>query len=215
MAIIKNGILGPFQGPISRITGYIRLGVYIMRAKPDPQVKHNRSNDQKTCNSRFAFAMTFLNPATPFINVSFSLNRPKGTTAHNMAMSEILKNGIIGEKPDFKFNFPNMLVANGNLAMALNPNVEMTEPRSIRFSWDMPAKQAHQRNRDQVMLFAFMPDENLAFYMLSGARRNAQQEILEVCSGKPGQIFETYIAFISDDRKKISKSTYTGQIIIA
>jgi hypothetical protein len=64
------------------------------------------------------------------------------------------------------------------------------------------------------MLLAYLPEEEMAFYTTSGARRGTGEETLEVCSGQPGQVFETYIAFISDDRRKVSKSIYTGQIVI-
>lgn len=212
MAIIKNGILGPAEGSVANLVAYVRLGVPVIRIKPLPE-KKPRSAKQIAWNDRFRLVMKFIKPNTSFLNIGFSLKRPAGRTAHNLAVSQVMEQGIIGEHPDMQINYPNILVANGDLAPALNPRVEMTEPRTLRFEWDVPEKLSYQRSRDQVMLLAFMPEEEASFYLLSGARRNAGQELLEVCSGKPGQVFETYIAFISDDRKKISKSIYTGQII--
>lgn len=215
MARIKNGILGPIEGSIAMVTGYQRLGVPVLRKKPEPQPKNKpRSTKQLAVNNRLTVAMKFIKQATPFLNVSFSLNRPKGLTAHNLAVSEVVNNGIKGEYPELELNFPNFLVATGDLPLAINPTVEMTDSRTLRFSWELPAKLSYQRGRDQVMLLAYMPEKEIAFYLTSGARRNQQQEVLEVSSGKPGEVFETYIAFISDDRKRISKSIYTGQIVI-
>jgi hypothetical protein len=214
MATLKNGILGPMQGPVATVTGYIRLGVPVLRKKPEPNPLKVRSEKQIAANNRFGFAMKFVKPATPFLNVGFSVCRGQGQTAHNIAVSKVL-NAIAGENPNFHFKYENIIVSDGTLQKALNPRVEMATPRTLRFSWEEPEKQTYQRSQDQVMLLAYLPDEETAFYTTSGARRTTGQEVLEVCSGQPGQVFETYIAFISDDRKKISRSTYTGQVIIA
>lgn len=214
MAIIKKGILGPIEGPVSQVTGYIRLGVPVIRKKREIDPNKPRSEKQIATNNRFSFAMKFVKPATPFLNVGFSLEREEGQTAHNVAVSKTLS-AVAGVNPDFQLRYEDLLVAAGKLQEALNPRVEMTTSRTLRFSWEQPEKQTYIRSQDQAMLLAYMPEEEVAFYITSGARRNAGQDLLEVCSGKPGQVFETYIAFISDDRKKISKSTYTGQIVIA
>lgn len=213
MATLKNGILGPIEGPVARVTGYIRLGVPVLRTKPDPKIVRVRSEKQIAVNNRFSFAMKFVKPATPFLNVGFSLSRAQGQTAHNVAVSNVLR-AVAGENPDFHFNYEDILVADGSLQEAMNPSVELSTLRTLQFSWEEPENQSYQRSQDQVMLLAYYPEEGIAFYTTSGARRRAGQETLQVCSGKPGQVFETYIAFISDDRKKISKSTYTGQIVI-
>ena len=214
MARIKNGILGPIEGPVSQVTGYIRLGVPVLRKKRELDPTKPRSEKQTAANNRFAFAMKFVRPATPFLNVGFSLGREAGHTAHNMAVSKVL-NAVDGVNPDFHLKYETILVADGTLQEALSPRVEMKTPGTLEFTWEQPERQSYVRGRDQVMLLAYMPEEDAAFYITSGARRSAGQDVLEVCTGKSGQVFETYIAFISDDRKKISKSTYTGQVVIA
>lgn len=213
MATIKNGILGPIEGPVSQVTGYIRLGVPVLRKKQKLNPTKPRSEKQTAANNRFAFAMKFVKPITPFLNVGFSVGREKGHTAHNFAVSKVLA-AVDGLNPDFQFKYEDILVADGNLQEALSPRVEMKTSGTLEFSWEQPERQSYARGQDQVMLLAYMPEEDVAFYITSGARRSTGQDFLEVCTGKSGQVFETYIAFISDDRKKISKSTYTGQIVI-
>jgi len=214
MATLKNGILGPIEGPVARVTGYIRLGVPVLRAKPDPETVRVRSEKQIAANSRFGFAMKFVKAATPFLNVGFSTSRAPGQTAHNVAVSHVLR-AVVGEHPDLHFSYDNICVSEGSLPEALNPSVEQTTTRTLKFTWEEPEKQSYQRSQDQAMLLAYLPDENTVFYTTSGARRSARQDFLEVYSGQPGLVFETYIAFISDDRKKVSKSIYTGKVVIA
>ena len=51
-----------------------------------------------------------------------------------------------------------------------------------------------------------------AYYVLSGARRKTGIETLEISPRSIGHKIHTYIAFISDDRERISMSTNIGEI---
>lgn len=53
-----------------------------------------------------------------------------------------------------------------------------------------------------------------AYYLLSGARRKSGMETLEIPLRSKGNTLHTYIAFISDDRERISMSTYVGKTYI-
>ncbi|MNE91713.1 hypothetical protein D3C80_1893580 [compost metagenome] len=71
------------------------------------------------------------------------------------------------------------------------------------------------------MLLAYLPANNTAEYLLSGARRNEGSEELKVSlvpktnnNANKDEYIETYIAFISDDRKRISDSVYVGRVSI-
>lgn len=212
MAIIKKGILGPVEGSVGQVVGYIRKGVPIIRKKGDRE-RLPRSDRQKAVNKRFAFAMSFVKPTKNFINVSFSCSTEGGQTAHNVAVSKTLE-AVRGDATDNHFDYSALIVADGELPPALNARVEMAQPGLLRFLWDQDPSHKYQRGQDQVMLLAYMPQQENAFYILSGARRAAGQEVLEVPTGEAGKVLETYIAFISDDRKQVSLSTYTGQVSI-
>lgn len=213
MAIIKKGILGPVEGSVAQIVGYIRKGVPIIRKKGDKE-RPPRSEKQKAVNKRFAFAMSFVKPAKPFLNFSFSCSTEGGQTAHNVAVSKTLQ-AVRGDVTDYHFDYTALIVAAGHLLPALNARVEMVQPGLLRFLWDQDASDNYQRSQDQVMLLAYMPETQNAFYILSGARRAAGQEMLAVPAQETGQAIETYIAFISDDRKSVSLSTYTGQVAVS
>ena len=215
MARIQKGILGPFIGSLANITGYLRLGVPVMRTKVDPaDVPKVRTPKQKEVTARFRLAMTFIKPVTPFINVGFSLHRAPGQTAHNVAVSKVLSQGITGEYPELTLDFPNIPVSHGALPGAVRPEVRLLNPRRLQFSWEVDPNDYSERRRDQVMLLAFSPQDGTAYYLKSGARRSAGVEFLDIYPEQPDQTFETYISFISDDREMIADSRYTGRIII-
>jgi len=216
MARIKKGILGPFIGSLANITGYLRLGVPVIRTKVDPaDLPKVRTPRQNEVTARFRLAMIFIKPVTPFINVGFSLHRVPGQTAHNVAVSKVLSQGIKGEYPELELDFPNIQVSHGELPGAAHPEATLLHARSIRFSWEVHPNDDYQHMRDQVMLLAFSPEDGSAYYLKSGARRSGGEEFLEVYAERANQTFETYIAFISDDRQMISDSQYTGKILIA
>jgi len=215
MARIQKGILGPFIGSLANITGYLRLGVPVIRTKVDPaDVPKVRTPKQKEVTAKFSLAMTFIKPVTPFINVGFSLHRAPGKTAHNIAVSKILSQGITGEYPELALDFPNIPVCHGELPGAVHPEVTLINPKRLRFSWEVDSNEDPERKRDQVMLLAFSPQDGTAYYLKSGARRSAGAEFLDIYAEQANQTFQTYISFISDDREMIADSRYTGQILV-
>jgi hypothetical protein len=215
MARIKQGILGPIIGSIANITGYLRLGVPVIKKKTDPaEISKYRTPRQKNVTTKFQLAMHFIKPVTPFINIGFSLNRAPGQTAHNVAVSKILSQGIKGELPELKLDFPNIIVTHGELPAAINPKVGIVTKTELRFTWEYDPAESWEHRRDQVMLLAYSPETKTAFYLTSGARRNAGEDFLEIYTEVENQSFETYLSFISDDRQVIADSSYTGKIVI-
>lgn len=91
--------------------------------------------------------------------------------------------------------------------------------KQLKFSWEVnPAWNSTRRN-DQVMMLAVMPEIKAVNYVTSGARRPAGEDILEILPFKLidgvktyATFAETYIVFISDDRKSVSNSIYTGRV---
>jgi hypothetical protein len=210
MARIKNGIMGPFRGTIANVVGYERLGTACMRKKAD-LTGRVFSEKQLAHQQRVRLANSFINPSKNFINIGFSLSTKGGQTAHNVAMSRLMQSGLKGVFPDVELDFENLLVADGDLEKARNPKVEFIGT-ALKFTWDYDNMQEFRYRNDQVMLLAFSPESGQSFYILGGARRCRGMEMLEVYPELDQQSFETYIAFITDDRKQISRSTYTRSV---
>jgi hypothetical protein len=65
-----------------------------------------------------------------------------------------------------------------------------------------------------VMLIAYSPSTKRSFYTIGGAERYTGQATLEVYPELAPESFQTYISFITEDRKSISRSNYTGQVVL-
>jgi hypothetical protein len=219
MAIIRQGINGGFSGKAGTVVGYYRLGKWVMRGLPRPSSKNKRgTEEQKASRSKFAKMQHALSPVVPFIRVGFNMEaRSRQLTTHNVAKSH---NMLHAFSPDGEVDFSKLLLSNGSLLGPLNPTVE-TDDVGLHFSWTNNSAEEEADSRDQVMLLAYdhlnvdqtnKPNPK-AFFTLSGARRKAGMETLEIPSHFKGHALHTYIAFISDDREHISMSSYVGEIV--
>ena len=202
--------MGPFKGTIANVVGYERLGTACMRKKAD-LTGRVFSEKQLAHQQRVRLANSFINPSKNFINIGFSLSTKGGKTAHNVGFSHVMHGGLKGVFPDVELDFENLLVADGDLERARNPRVELVES-SLKFIWDYDNMQEFDSRNDQVMLLAYSPETSRSFYTLGGARRSTGMEILEIYPELQEEKFETYIAFVTEDRKQISRSIYTKSV---
>jgi hypothetical protein len=219
MATIASGINGGFSGKAGTVVGYYRLGQWVIRAKPRKSTKNKRGTpEQKASRSLFTKMQYFLFPTLSFIRVGFNMEgRSKQMTAHNAAKSYNMLNAFT---PEGEIDFSKVVLTFGNLPGALNATVEKDDA-GLHFSWDNNSNEKLAEWRDQVMVLAYddmIVDINnekqpKAYYLLSGARRNTGNETLEIHSPSKGHTLHTYIAFISDNRERISMSTYLGEIV--
>lgn len=222
MAKLNFGILGPAIGTLSNLVTYLRLGQPLVRTKPKKRAKKaKRSDSQKAVNLKFQIVKKFLSVTGEFINVGYR-NDVAGTSRipENGASSYLLSEAFTGEYPNLSIDYAKVLVSRGKLSKPLNAEVKL-EGNLLKFTWDADAVTSYPRIRDQVMLLAYLPANETTNYLLSGARRKDGFEELEVAicrqnlsDMKKDEVIETYMAFISDDRKSISDSVYVGSVVI-
>jgi hypothetical protein len=211
MAIVKDGINGPFNGKVGSVIGYQMMGKNVIKGLPKKSAKNKRGSvKQKASRSKFTQMQHFLRPILHFIQVGFNMEaRGRQISAHNAAKSYNMLNAFNEES---EIDYSKILVAYGNLPGVLSPSVQ-ADDAGLHFSWTNNSDGYGPKANDQVMLLAYHPDEKIAKFMVSGARRNAERETLELWSGSRGNNYHTWIAFISDDRQQISMSTYLGEIV--
>lgn len=223
MATIENGINGGFSGKVGKVVGYYRLGKSCIRALPRLSTKNKiGTTAQKESRSTFTKTQKLLSPILSFIRVGFNMEaRSKQLTAHNLAKSYNMLNAF---NPEGEIDYSKVMVSFGKLPGAVDPMVEKDDA-GLHFSWKNNLEEKLAYSSDQVMLLAFNDSAfqyNLshtggnkkkeAYYMLSGARRKTGKESLEIPAHVKGDVLHAYIAFISDDRERVSMSTYLGEI---
>ncbi|MGY0036431.1 DUF6266 family protein [Pedobacter sp. NJ-S-72] len=85
--------------------------------------------------------------------------------------------------------------------------------KGLTFNWDSSFAASGIKANDEVMLLAYEPEKKDATFLLYAGKRSEGEASLTIRKRKDPLVLETYISFISQNRKIISDSIYTGQII--
>lgn len=211
MAISKDGPLGLYSGKIGPIYGYVVNGKQVLRAA---RHKSNipRSEKQLAVQQKLTILTAFFTYIIDYINVGFTLSaRKRNINPNNAAKSYNLSNAIAGQYPAQILDFTAVRLTEGTLSVANNPQVASVA-NGIKFSWTYDVSDPDGNRKDKTMLMAYFPDKKIAVYLISGVQRDKMEEVLFIDDLLKGKEAETYISFVTDDRKAISNSIYTGRI---
>ncbi len=210
MATGKHGPNGGLSGTFGSVVGYYRLGTWVVRGLPKARKKkRTATNAQKASRSTFTKMQHFLAPIVGYIRVGFNMEgRSKNMTAHNAAKSYNMLNAFTA---DGEIDISKVVISYGKLPGAENP-VVVKDPLGLLFSWTNNSVAKGANGFDQVILLAYDVQNQIAHGLESGARRRSGKQLLEFDELSTRKSLHTWIAFISDDRERISMSTYLGEI---
>jgi hypothetical protein len=214
MAIIPQGITGPFIGRVGPVVGYVSRGKSIMRGRPNLSKSRKPSTLQRQQHAKFSLMNKFLGPIIPF------LNETKKTvdidlTGYNKAFSYNVKNAITGTFPDLIINYNMVLLTRGDLPNVRSSEVESLSPGQITCRWNDNSGTGLARPGDKAFLAVYCPEvSNNWIYGLDQTERAAG-----VCNFNvalfSGRTVHIYMGFLSSDGKEVSDSLYAGQLHIA
>lgn len=211
MAIAKSGPNGPYSGKIGATVAYIVNGKTYIRALAHPSTKP-RTIKQLANEQRMTVLSPFLNLIKLYIRVGFQLAAQiNGNQPCQSARSYNLKNAIKGTYPHQEINYPAIRLSEGNLPEPLNPVVESLSD-GLKFSWDKDTLIPNSSPYDRTMILVWFPEKKAFFQIIDGAQRQAQEDFVAIPPNFKGLYAETYISFITNDRRQISNSVYTGRL---
>jgi hypothetical protein len=210
MAIITNGLSGPFKGKSGGLVYYVRNGKNVVRKQTDSTKE--RSIAQKANNQKMSLTTKFLTPVLEFVNLGFKeFNKDEGNTAYNRATSEVKLNGLTGTYPDIALNFERIMLSKGTLKMAEAVSLAIVS-NGIEFKWAVDPDESWPESADQAMLLIYFPETKKALSVLYSSLRAAGSGILPVSTPMLGKQMHAYISFISADRENVSDSVYAGAL---
>src|ERR1044071_3633544 len=208
MALAVNSSILQFTGKLGNIVGYIRNGKQFYRALPRKSTKEPTPMQiaQKT---RFRMTHDVLRPINPLVSTTFK--HRKNRAGHNLAFAYTIGNVITGPYPDYAINWSKLLISNGTLFPAAQPEA-MVDSGRIIYQWKFqPFNNYHQM--DQVILAVYCPELKQCIYTIGSAERKCAGAGIDVQSFS-GYTVHTYIGFISPNKKLASRSQYTGSFTI-
>jgi hypothetical protein len=210
MAKAPHGPLGPAYGSVGNFTFYELNGQAVVRKKAEFIDKP--SDAQLLVRSGMKAVMQFFSKIKPFLKTGF-INESRGTpqSYFNVATSYNRRYAVKVEDYRFVMDYPAVRLSQGNAAPVKDATAELTFS-GLKFRWFADETLNWRSQNDQVMMMAYFPDEESAFYQTSGARRIAGQDLLPLPASVLDKRMELYIAFVADDRLSVSDSVYLGRI---
>jgi hypothetical protein len=213
MGKINQGILGGFSGKIGNVIGGNWKGIDYMRIKPS-NVANPKTEGQLDQRSKFATVLYFLQPMKDFIKVGFKGYAIK-MTEFNSAMSFNLNNAVTGSYPDYNIDYQTALLSRGSLASALNGSASSSAAGSISFSWDDNSDESNSFATDKAMILIYNADRKEAVFVTDGNTRASGSQDLTIPDSYSGDTVEAFIAFVSENGKSGSNSTYLGSVVVS
>ncbi len=210
MAILDGGPNGGFRGKVGSVVGYLRYGNYVIRGLPKRKKRKCKPTEKQAVNrAGFNAVQHFLSPLLPFIRVGYKLEaRAKHMSAHNAAKSNMMLSAL---NPAGELVYSKINLSVGDLTGVNEARIAVDE-QGLQVSWENPQRDEGAGDNDQVMLALYCVELHSASFILSGARRSAGHESLTLKSFAAGYCYHVWIAFIADDRQRISTSTYINTV---
>ena len=211
MARLTNGILGPFIGTASNVTGYMMNGKNFVRSRRRkslaPMTPKRLAQQQKikVCN---VFTKPFC--GTGFFNKTFPAY-DSGGTGFSRAISAIMRLAITGTYPDFAISYPLALISRGSMPPAINAATTLTVEGNLLFSWTDNSGTGTAKTNDKAVLVAYFPALHQIVYSLDGAVR-ADCHATLIPGKMNGYTAQTWIGFLSHDEKDAANSVYAGEM---
>ena len=210
MATSSNGPLGNHNGKIGNIVYYTLNNKQVSRVigkntKPRTVGQLRQQEVMKICGE-------FFKTLKEFTTIGFS-TEIIGTTKNqfNLVMENNSKYIIKGDYPALSIAYEKVILSKGKLKAAVNPKVEKSA-EGLHFSWDGDPQMSWPESTDQTMILVYFPETKEVICKLFGNSRISGSELLEIPEPLLARHMETYISFISADRKRISDSIYTGNV---
>jgi hypothetical protein len=208
MGIINNGPHGPFRGRIGNTVYYMLKNKNVSReiginTKPPTELQLRNRMVTKLCSK-------FLCAIKGFIETSFRVEADlMDDNAYNRAAKHNKNRIFEGNYPDLKINYSQVVLSKGFLKPAEKWGVTQF-PMGLQFTWQTDQKMAWAEATEQAMLLAYFPDLDRTEYVVFGNDRIKGTAVLELPPSLQGKYMETYLSFISADRKQVADSIYTG-----
>jgi hypothetical protein len=115
-------------------------------------------------------------------------------------------------EPEVAISYPRVLISQGVIAPLDRASALVDEYGNIVFTWTNNAGTGRANKKDTVIIVAFFPESKIVVKEFGKATREDGKAILKMDSNKG--MAETWIGFLSADKKNAANSFYTGSILL-
>ncbi|QNK64807.1 hypothetical protein H7F33_10145 [Pedobacter sp. PAMC26386] len=216
MAILQQGPLGTFTGKIGSIVISKWKNSYVGKNKAKPSSKA-ATELQVNQRSKFKIVGKFLRSFSDIVPYSFQ-NLTKNTTAMNEAMRYNLLNSVGGVSPNYTLNYANVKLSDPKnrteIDNGFEPVMTALPQAKIKISWKMDEIPNNDETKPTDKAYAFFYHPERKVFVFS---TRVQRSKLTLDADLPriflGEV-HGWIFFISEDRKRVSKTEYLGKVTV-
>lgn len=208
MATYKNGIMGPFNGKVGTVVGYMWNGKYCMRAynrnvknpRTEAQMEHRRMFKQEVqlaAKMRWAVGTTMREAA-----------REAGLTAYNLFV-KVNQPAFGMEGGRLLVDYSALVLSMGDVAQVAVTGMEWTADNVLNVSYD----RGLGRSYDHVYLYVYVSDLGEGFLSAPAYRRD-KRIVLALPDSFVGHEAHVYLMVQSEDGRW-SDSLYGGALALS
>ena len=211
MGTIKQGILGGFNGKVGTVIGSSWKGITYMKGIPT-HTRNPRTEKQIAQRTKMEFARNFLQPAAEFINLGFR-DVAKHQSPLNYAASQMMRNAILGDYPDYAPDYTKLVWSHGLLTPPVVETVYANYD-ALDFLWQDNSGQGNAKADDISMVVVCNAEKQEIKYFMNGYTRSTKSTHCELPESWVDDHVHIYISMRSADGKLISNSHYCGVFLL-
>ena len=207
MGKLPNGILGGFRGKVGPVVGTHWKGIEVIRSRP-PGKRRKSSEDQLKQQAKMSLMTSFFGPLSTLLNSTYQ-SVTEQMSCFNRALSYNMRDAIGGDYPDFKINYPYVILGKGDLRNVETAKVSSDSEGRLTISWRDNSNEGSARATDQSFAAVYCAELKHWQAGKDGPTRNAGSYTLDVTAFS-GKAVHTYIGFLSADARFVTTSLYAG-----
>lgn len=211
MATNEKGILGGFSGKVGTVIGGNWNGVDYMRGKPG-LIANPRTEKQQYQRAKVGAIVSFLRPMTEFLRVGYKKQAIR-MSAFNAATSYNLAHAVNGIYPDIEIDYSKVMVSQGKLPGAQNPQVNFNGNGQVIFTWEDNSTEKEAKPDDIAMLLVVNPETRRVFSVMEGSTRSSKGQEITLPDRFEGLNVHCYVTFRNGAQTLISDSRYAGELL--
>lgn len=240
MAIVKDGVMGPFRNKVGTVVGRKFRGLDVMTGLYEKKTNRAPSEAKLRQQARFGMLSAFLYAAADLVEPGFKRLVKAGQSPVNAAYKFNFPHAFVegmeeaapdtGEITDavgmtgaesaiapatvyhIGLNFPKLVYSRGAVERANCPSVALAAPDKILISWLPQAENVYSRYGDKASFLLYNVEKKMTIVLRDQVLRGNLSYEYELHETLQGDTFHCWMSFNNESGKLAGDSVYVGKI---
>lgn len=209
MAKLGKNIMSASQGSIGNLVVYTMHGKDFVRSKPS-KYTDRKSEAQLSQRAKMQVVTTFMKPFKELIRISYSAEAV-GRAPYHAAKSEIMRNAVEGEYPDFRIDKAAALLSKGPLPLPANMSVKVQDSE-LFFEWSIDSETEKIHSKDTLVVILYDSKTGNCEYHFTNVRRSEKSYKWNTKKAiSNDNLPDVWVAFRMNDESAMSNSMYLNE----